>query len=122
MKVTRESICDGVGGAREVVIARHVAVVALVNTKQAEKMGRHLPGGGAAFALPEEGVEVVGFTDDGTLSDVETLGDGFQVQEGTRQFEIRVGDGTVWVGGSDKLVDDIGGPAKAPEHWLVTIS
>jgi hypothetical protein len=40
-------------------------------------MGRHLAGSGAAFALPEEGVEIICFTNDGTLSDVETLGDGF---------------------------------------------
>jgi len=35
------------------------------------------------------------------------------MEEGTSQFEIGVGDGTIGVGRCDKLVDNVGRPAKA---------
>jgi hypothetical protein len=60
VKISREGVCNVVGEARNVVEARDVAVVALVNAKQSEEISWRRVGSGAAFALPKSGVEVVG--------------------------------------------------------------
>ena len=38
-----------------------ISVEALVDSKQTEQMSRNLFGSSAAFLLPEQGIEVVGF-------------------------------------------------------------
>ena len=73
MKVPRERISDGVGGARQVIVSSNVAVEALVNAAEPQEVGGDFVGGGASFALPEECVEVVCFAEDCVLPYVEGL-------------------------------------------------
>ena len=60
-------------------MTRHVSVVSLVDAKQAEEVVWAILSGGTAFALPEQGGEVVSLAEECTFSDVEGLGNGLQV-------------------------------------------
>ena len=63
-----------------------VPVGPLMNTKEAEQLGRDLVRGSAACALPKEGVKVVGPAEDRALADVKCLGEGLEVEQTIRQL------------------------------------
>ena len=79
MKVTGESISQHIGFSREIVESRDVAVEALMNTEEAEEVGRGREGRSAALAFPEGGVKVVTFTKDGPFTNVKRLSNSFQL-------------------------------------------
>ncbi len=68
-------------------------VVTLVNAKKFEEVIWRRVGGGASFALPKRGIEVVALADNNELTCVECLGDGIKVNEPPRELKIRVGEG-----------------------------
>ena len=90
VKVPRQRISNWVGRPGEVVVARDVAVEALVDAEKAKQVCRDFLRRRAPLALPEEGVEVVRLAEDGAFADVERLGDCLEVQERARQLEVRV--------------------------------
>lgn len=67
-----------------------VMVKTLEDADRAQQVWRHLVGGCAALALPEEAVQVVRLAEDGPLLDVETPGQCSQVQESPCQLEIQI--------------------------------
>ena len=85
-----------------------------MDTKQAQQVGWHLVGGAAALPLPEQCVQIVRLAQYGSLADIEGLADGLEVQEASCQLQIRVGDVSVGIFGSDEPVDDFLGPTESP--------
>jgi hypothetical protein len=119
VKISREGVCNVVGEARNVVEARDVAVVALVNAKQSEEIRWRRVGSGAAFALPKSGVEVVALADHSALARVKGLCDGLKVNESPRELQVGVGDGACRIFGCDEATSDVVWPLKSPEDWDV---
>ena len=67
--------------ARDVIEARDVAVEALVHSEEAEEVGGWRVAGGAAILLPERGVQIISFANDGALAHVKHLCNCFTVNE-----------------------------------------
>ena len=59
-------------------------MVTLVDAKKSKEVRRHFARGSAAFSLPEEGVKIVSFAQDGPLSDIEALAHGLKMKKGAR--------------------------------------
>ena len=74
MKIAREGISYVIGEACKVVEMWYIAVEPLMNAKQPKEICRWVVGGGTALALPESGVKVFAFADNGALTGVKSLG------------------------------------------------
>ena len=75
----------------------HIAMVALVDSEEAEEMRWNLVCRRARLPLPKEGVKIVCLNEDCPLPNIEGLCQGFQMQEPPRQLEVRIGDVTIGV-------------------------
>ena len=62
-------------------MAGNVAMEPLVKAEEAEKVVWALGGGSTAFSLPVQGCEVICLAENGTLANVEGLGDGLEMEE-----------------------------------------
>ena len=80
VEVAREGVGHRVGGSRDVVVARHVAVEALVRTEHAQEVRGDLVRRGAPLPLPEQGVEVVGLAECSAFPDVKRLGKSLEME------------------------------------------
>ena len=103
MEVPRQCVSDVIREAREVVEAGQVAMVPLVDAKQAEEVRGSRVRCGAALALPERGVQVVASADRSALARVKGLDQRLQVDEPSCQLQVRVGQGAASVGFCDYL-------------------
>ena len=61
----------------------NIAMVSLVNTKDAEKMGWGFVCSGASFTLPKKCCKVVGFAEDCPFPGIKVMGNDIKVKEAT---------------------------------------
>ena len=74
--------------------------------------------GGIAFALPEQGCQVVSFAENGSLSDVIGVAEGVKMEQAARQLQIRIGDVALGVAFGDQVGENVFGPLEAPKYGL----
>ena len=88
MEIPGQRVGHVVRLARDVIEARDVAVEALVHSEEAEEVGGWRVAGGAAFSLPERGVQIITFADNGALTNVKCLCNCFKVDEAPGQLQV----------------------------------
>ena len=86
MEIPGQRVGHVVRLARDVIEARDVAVESLVHAEQAEEVGGWRVTSGAALSLPERGVQIISFADDGALTNVKRLCNRFKVNEAPCQL------------------------------------
>jgi hypothetical protein len=97
MPKARAIIGHGIGGALDIVEESKIAKVTLVQTQDAKKVGRWTRCGSGAFALPDNCRNVVAQTLGRVLPAVHFLHQDVLMGDSAREFQIRVGDGTLGI-------------------------
>jgi hypothetical protein len=88
---TRCIIGHGIGRSGNMVIAKAVAMMALVKTAQAEEVGGRITGGDGAFGGSAHGGGVVIEEREGTFTGINRLGEYVLVGNDTSKFKVAIG-------------------------------
>ena len=81
-----------VGQSRDVVKARDIAVVSLMDAEEPQEVPGRRVRGSAPFAFPEGCVEVVALADDSAFAGIKCLGKRLKMDEAASELEVGVGD------------------------------
>ena len=118
MPRTGAKIGHTIGGARNVIVGRNVAVVTLVVGLKAQEVRRWTGGCGRPFPEPVYVGLIVGTGPDGAFANVGTLGDNFVVRDVATEFKVAVIDGAVGVVEGDDIFLNRCGERMPPEKRL----
>jgi hypothetical protein len=101
VEITGKRVGHVVGWAGDVVKARDVLVLSLMNPEQAEEVRRSRCCRCASSPLPERGAEVVTLGKHSAFPNVKSGRERIEVEEPARELEVGIRDGTEGVGLSD---------------------
>ena len=94
---TRRIIRHGIGSAGNMVVAKAVAMVALVKAGQSKEVGCRVTGGDGALGGTANGGGVVVQDREGTFAGVNRLGQNILVGDDASKFEITIGEVTTGI-------------------------
>jgi hypothetical protein len=97
MPKARTIVGHGIGRALDIVEESEIAKVTLVQTRDEKKVGRWTRCGSGAFAMPDDRRNVVAQTLGCALPAVHFLHQDVLMGDSAREFQIRVGDGTLGI-------------------------
>ena len=109
----------GAGLARDVCQTSAVAIVSLVEGKQAEQIGGGAARGDGAVVVPMDGSRVVGQGGGSGMAAINQPGEDVLMGQDTGQFEVGIGDGAAGIGGRNEVAADCGRQWSAPEGGVV---